>query len=108
MRMGSGLRGILDTFTCWRLLPVFFYRSYNIRIIELSMNQTIEVVYEDNVLKPLEPIEGIKEHERVIAYLTRRPVKKGLHKLVGTLAHKEAKAMQKLIDEEFEKIEGEW
>ncbi|TKY91156.1 MAG: DUF104 domain-containing protein, partial [Candidatus Methanomarinus sp.] len=34
------------------------------------MNQTIEVVYEDNVLKPIEPIEGIKEHERVIAYLT--------------------------------------
>ena len=51
----------------------------------ISNDSIIEVVYEDNVLKPLEPIEGIKEHERVIAYLTRRPVKKGLHKLVGTL-----------------------
>ncbi|MCL0088169.1 DUF104 domain-containing protein [Dehalococcoidia bacterium] len=29
------------------------------------MAQTLEVVYEDNVLKPIRPIKGIKEHERV-------------------------------------------
>lgn len=72
------------------------------------MTRTVEVVYEDNVLKPLEPIEGIKEHERVIAILSPRPVKKGLRELAGTLTHDEAEAMQKLVDEEFEKIEGEW
>ena len=33
---------------------------------------------------------------------------KGLRELVGTLTHEEAEVMQKLIDEEFEKIEGEW
>lgn len=72
------------------------------------MTRTVEVVYEDNVLKPLAPIEGIKEHERVIVILSPRPVKKGLRKLAGTLTHDEAEAMQKLVDEEFEKIEGEW
>ncbi len=55
-----------------------------------SATQTIEAVYEDNVLKPIKPLKGIMEH------------------VAGTLTHKEAKDMQKLIDEEFEKIEGEW
>lgn len=72
------------------------------------MARTVEVVYEDNVLKPLKPIVGINEHEKVIAILSKHPVKKGLRELAGTLTHDEAEAMQKLIDEEFEKIEGEW
>lgn len=72
------------------------------------MIKTLEVVYEDNVLKPLEPMEGLMEHEKFIAVLSPYPVKKGLHEIAGTLTHNEAQAMQKLIDEEFEKIEGEW
>lgn len=72
------------------------------------MAQTVEVVYEDNVLKPIGPIGGIKEHERVLVILCPHPSKKGLRELVGTLTHEEAEAMQKLIDEEFERIEGEW
>lgn len=73
-----------------------------------SMTQTIEAVYEDNVLKPIKPIKGIVEHENVVVTIRPHPVKKGLRELAGTLTHKEAKEMQKLIDEEFEKIEGEW
>jgi predicted DNA-binding antitoxin AbrB/MazE fold protein len=72
------------------------------------MTRAIQFVYEDNVLKPLEPIEGINEHERVIALLSPLPVKKGLRELIGTLTHDEAEAMQKVIEEEFEKIEGKW
>jgi predicted DNA-binding antitoxin AbrB/MazE fold protein len=72
------------------------------------MSRTIEVIYEDNVLKPLVPIEGLREHERVVIILCPHPSKEGLRKLAGTLTHEEASAMQKLIDEEFEKIEGEW
>lgn len=72
------------------------------------MTKAIEVVYEDNVFKPLGPVEGLKEHERMVAIFSPRPVKKGLHDIVGTMTHDEAMAMQKLIDEEFEKIEGEW
>jgi hypothetical protein len=34
-------------------------------------------------------------------------IKKGLRELVGSLTHEEAEAMQNLIDDEFEKIEGE-
>ncbi|WP_206741769.1 antitoxin family protein [Candidatus Methanoperedens nitratireducens] len=68
------------------------------------MTKAIEVVYEDNVLKPLEPIEGLKEHERMVAILSPRPVKKGLREIAGTLTHDEAEAMQKLIDEDIESL----
>jgi hypothetical protein len=52
--------------------------------------------------------EGIKEHEKVVAILCPKSIKKGLHELVGTLTHEEGEAMQKLIDDEFEKVEGVW
>jgi hypothetical protein len=48
------------------------------------------------------------EHENVIITIHPRPVKKGLQEIAGTLTHEEANEMQKLIDGEFEKIEGEW
>ena len=72
------------------------------------MTKAIEVVYEDNVFKPLGPVEGLKEHERMVAIFSPRPVKKGLRDVAGTMTHDEAMAMQKLIDDEFEKIEDEW
>lgn len=71
------------------------------------MKRMIEVIYEDDVLKPLTPIEGLEKRERTWVILYSRPNKKVLHELVGTLTHKESEEMQKLIDEEFEKIEGE-
>ena len=72
------------------------------------MPRTLEAIYEKNVLKPVEPIKGVKEHERVTVILCSHPTKKGLRELAGTLTHEEAEVMQKLIDEEFEKIEGVW
>ncbi len=66
------------------------------------------MIYEDNVLKPLTPIKGLREHERLRVILCPNPVtKEGLRELAGTLTHEEAKAMQKLIDEEFGRAEGE-
>ncbi|MGQ9630271.1 MAG: antitoxin family protein [bacterium] len=72
------------------------------------MARMVEVIYEDDVLKPLTPIEGLEEHEKTWVILCPRPEKKALHELVGTLTHEEAEEMQGLIDEEFERIEGEW
>lgn len=68
----------------------------------------IEVVYEDNVLKPLTPIKGLRDHERLVVILCPHPAaKEGLRALAGTLTHEEANAMQKTIDEEFGRVEGE-
>ena len=72
------------------------------------MTKTIEVVYEDNVFKPIGPVKGFREHDRMVASFTRRPDKKGLQELAGTLTHDEAREMQNLIDTEFETIEGTW
>jgi predicted DNA-binding antitoxin AbrB/MazE fold protein len=68
------------------------------------MTKAIEVVYENNVFKPLGPVEGIKENETMVAIFSRRPAKKGLRNLAGTITHDEARAMQECIDEEFEHI----
>ena len=72
------------------------------------MTRMIEVIYEDDVLKPLMLVAGFKKHERTWVILCPRPKREALHELVGTLTHEEAEEMQKLIDGEFEKIEGEW
>ncbi len=72
------------------------------------MTRTVEVIYEGDVLKPLMPIEGVKKHQKIWVILCPRPVKKSLRELVGTLTHEEAEEMQKLINGEFENIEGEW
>jgi predicted DNA-binding antitoxin AbrB/MazE fold protein len=72
------------------------------------MSRTLEVMYEENVLKPLMPIEGLQEHERVTVILCPRIAKEGLRKLAGTLTHEEAETMRKIIDEEFGRIECEW
>ena len=50
----------------------------------MIMTRAIEVVYENNVFKPLGPVKGIEEHERMVAIFSRHPVKKGLQNLVGT------------------------
>jgi predicted DNA-binding antitoxin AbrB/MazE fold protein len=68
------------------------------------MTRAIEVVYENNVFRPLGPVEGIEEHERMLAIFSRRPAKKGLRNLAGTTTRTEARAMQKCIDEEFENL----
>jgi predicted DNA-binding antitoxin AbrB/MazE fold protein len=68
---------------------------------KIIMTKAIEVVYENNVFKPLGPVDGIEEHERMVAIFSKRPVKNGLRNLAGTITHDEARAMQKCIDEEF-------
>ena len=72
------------------------------------MPRTIEVIYEDNVLKPLTPVEGLREHERLVVILCHRMAKEGLLELAGTLTHEEADAMQELMDAEFERTESDW
>ncbi|RJQ32748.1 MAG: DUF104 domain-containing protein, partial [Peptococcaceae bacterium] len=93
-------------------LPDYFYygkiQKKSTIIWRCNMSRMIEVIYQDNVLKPLMPVKGLKKNERTWIILCSRPQKETLRELAGTLTHKEAEEMQKLIDEEFEKIEGEW
>jgi predicted DNA-binding antitoxin AbrB/MazE fold protein len=72
------------------------------------MLRTIEVTYEDNVLKPFTPIEGLQEHQQVLVIICPHAPKDSLRRLAGTLSHEEAEAMRRLIDDEFERVEGKW
>ena len=72
------------------------------------MTNPIDTIYENNVLKPIKPIKGLNEHDKVTVILCPHPNKKVLKKISGTLTEDEAMSMQKIIDEEFENIEGEW
>lgn len=71
------------------------------------MNQIIEVIYEDNVFKPLHPVEGLNSRQKTWIILCS-PEKRGMDELIGTLSPEEAEEMQRVIDREFSKIEGEW
>lgn len=72
------------------------------------MTKTIEVIYEDKVLKPISSLDGLKEHEKMTVIICTRTNKEGIRNLIGTLTHKEATAMKEIIHREFEKVEGEW
>lgn len=69
-------------------------------------DQNSKATCEKNVLKPIEPIECIKEHELVIVIPCPHHTKKGLRELAETLTYEVVGVIQKLIDEEFDKIEG--
>lgn len=71
-------------------------------------SQIVEVVFEDGVLKPLGKISVVREHERATAHLYPKNRTGEVSALFGTLGAENADQMQKIIDDEFERIEGEW
>ncbi len=72
------------------------------------MTRTVEAIYEDKVLKPLSPLEGLQDHQRVEISVYVPPPKEGLSKLIGTLSAQEAEEMKATIAREFERIDNEW
>lgn len=74
------------------------------------MTQTFEAVYEQGVLRPLKPLEGVEEQSEVTLTLqvkskTARP----WEKFLGTLPDEDALEMLNIVEEEFEKVDPrEW
>ena len=72
------------------------------------MTRTIEALYENGILRPLELLEGVAEHSRLTLTLELREA--GPHPLadlIGTLPDEDAREMMQAIDEEFERIDAE-
>jgi predicted DNA-binding antitoxin AbrB/MazE fold protein len=68
------------------------------------MAQTVEAIYEDGVLRPIQPLEGVAEHSRV--RVTVEAPEAALHPLadcVGILPDADADEIRRIIDEEFER-----
>ncbi len=72
------------------------------------MNRMIQVIYKNNMLKPLNPIYDLKNNEKAWIILCPRMKKGGLEELIGTLTTEEADSMMNMIDKEFSRVEGEW
>jgi predicted DNA-binding antitoxin AbrB/MazE fold protein len=74
------------------------------------MTKTIHAIYEHGVLRPLNPIEGLKDNAEV--ELTISTEKREAHpilKFAGILGNREADEMMKVIEDEFERINlNEW
>lgn len=72
------------------------------------MTATVEVLFEDQVLKPLGPVEGIREHEKAWVLIRPLPSRDALRRLFGTLSPADAQSMRETIEREFENVEGPW
>lgn len=69
------------------------------------MTRTIEAIYENGLLRPLQQIEGIAEHSRVRLRLEDAYEK--LHPLAdcfGLMSDEDAAEMTRIIESEFERV----
>ena len=74
------------------------------------MTQRIEAFYENGVLRPLQPIEGVAEHSRLTLTLELESARPHpLADVVGSLPDEDAREMMKAIEDEFERVDpDEW
>jgi predicted DNA-binding antitoxin AbrB/MazE fold protein len=75
------------------------------------VEQTVEAIYEDGVLRPVKPLEGIREHSRVqVTVREEEPAAKHpLAEVMGIMPDEDAEEMRRIIEEEFEKVDlDEW
>jgi len=73
------------------------------------MKKEIHAIYENGILRPLEPLEGIPEKSEVELTIQSPPSPPDLKDLFGTLPKEDADEMKKIIEEEFEKVDlNEW
>ncbi len=74
------------------------------------MTKTIHAIYKQGMLRPLEPIEGIKENTEVEITISVGDVGTShILKFAGILSNDEANRMLLTVEEEFERIDmNEW
>jgi predicted DNA-binding antitoxin AbrB/MazE fold protein len=73
------------------------------------MTRTVEAIYEKGVLRPLTPVEGLAEHARVRISIDQPDAPHPLLQFCGTLPDEDAREIEKLIADEFERVDpDEW
>lgn len=74
------------------------------------MTKTIHAIFEHGVLRPLEPIEGIKENTEVeVTIAVKQKKLSPILRFAGILSEEEANKMLRIAEDEFERINlDEW
>ncbi len=73
------------------------------------MKKEIHAIYENGILRPLEPLKDIPEKSEVELTIQSLPARPDLKDLFGTLPKEDADEMKKIVEEEFEKVNlNEW
>jgi predicted DNA-binding antitoxin AbrB/MazE fold protein len=68
------------------------------------MTKTIEAIFENGVFRPVQPLVGVKEHEKVRVTFTAAGSARPLAGWTGGLSDDDALAMREAIAEEFERV----
>ncbi|MEH1785136.1 MAG: antitoxin family protein [Nostoc sp.] len=70
-------------------------------------SQTIEAIYEDGVLRPLQTLTGVAEHSKVkIIIEYQETPTHPLLQFAGIISDEEAAQLQSVIYQEFEQIDS--
>lgn len=73
---------------------------------------TVEMIWENGVLKPIQPLSGLQEHQRIrVTVHSDAPVAASagrFSRFVGTMTPEEASEMEQIIEREFERLDGDW
>jgi len=76
----------------------------------LLMRQTFEAIYENGVLRPVQPLEGIAQHSKLkVTVEVEEERRHPLADCIGILPDEDAAEMLRIIEDEFEKVNlSEW
>jgi predicted DNA-binding antitoxin AbrB/MazE fold protein len=73
------------------------------------MTQTIRAIYENGVLRPLTPVEGLAEHATVTVSIDAHSQPHPLLKFCGTVSDEDTREIGQIIAREFDKVDlNEW
>ncbi len=74
------------------------------------MTKTIHALYEHGILRPLEPIEGLRENTEVeVTIAVKQKELSPILRFAGILSEEEANKMLRIVEEEFERVNlDEW
>ena len=73
------------------------------------MTQIVEAVYENGMLRPVTPIAGLRERQHVQISIESEKPPHPLLKHCGTVSDKDTAEIQRIIEDEFEKVDpNDW
>ena len=73
------------------------------------MQKTIDAIYENGILRPLKPLDWLPEHRRVKVTVTTNEKPHPLDHVIGSLSDEDARELEQIIEEEFEKVDpNDW